>query len=107
MSTLFFPENKKSDEEYDLLYWPARLNRRVALRPSFNLHTPEGREDYERWMADNDNSIELSDLYRERLDQIVAWMNHTFFYKAYVSGGECQFDPSFDRGKNCQTRSDL
>ena len=54
-------------------------------------------------MADDDNYVELSDLNRVRLDEVVAWMNHTFFYEAYVSGGESQFDPSFDRGKNCQT----
>lgn len=54
-------------------------------------------------MADDDNYVELSDLNRGRLDEVVASMNHTFFYEAYVSGGESQFDPSFDRGKNCQT----
>lgn len=77
------------------------------LTPSFNLHTAEGREDYEHFLADNDNHIELEQLRQDRLDEVVMWMNHTFFYEAYVSEGECQFDPSFDRLKNCQTRSDL
>lgn len=104
---LFFSENKKSNEEYNLLYWPARLNGRVVLTPSFNLHTAEGREDYEHFLADNDNHIELEQLRQDRLDEVVMWMNHTFFYEAYVSEGECQFNPSFDRLKNCQTRSDL
>jgi len=88
------------------LYWPAELNGRDVMRPSFNLHTQQGRTEYQVWMADNDVDNEDSELSEHREAQVSAWMNHTYFYNAYVCGGECQFDKSFDRDIS-QLSSDL
>ena len=57
-------------------------------------------------MADNDVDNEDSELSEHREAQVSAWMNHTYFYNAYVCGRECQFDKSFDRDI-CQLSSDL
>ena len=70
-SDSFFNRYRQPGEEYNLLYWPQE----VCLPVEGTRHV----------------SIEF------REAAVLEWMKHTYFYEAYIRGGECQFDSSYTK----------
>lgn len=70
-SDSFFNRYRQPGETYNLLYWPQEASSAV-----------EGNQLV---------SIEI------REAAVLEWMKHTYFYEAYVRGGECQFDSSYTK----------
>ena len=104
-SPMFFRDHKQPHERFEVIYWPAELNGTHVERPNLNLHTAQGRRDYQTW--EMETYLATSNLAETRVSHVLLWMKQTYFQEAYIKGGEFQFDVSIDEGRTCLTSASV